>query len=92
MEEHIFSCDFLIIDDLGTESVNSLVCSQLFHLLNERILHKKSTLISTNLSLEKFAGIYSERIFSRISGNYTMLRMFGEDIRLKKKFCSSEKT
>lgn len=88
MEEHIFDCDFLIIDDLGTEFVNSFVCSELFHVLNERIQNKKSTLISTNLPLETFASTYSERVFSRISSNYIMLRMIGDDIRLQKKFSS----
>ncbi len=88
MEEHIFDCDLLIIDDLGTELANAFVCSELFHLLNERILHKKSTLISTNLSLEIFADTYGERVFSRISSDYIMLRMIGEDIRIKKKILS----
>lgn len=86
MEEHIFDCDLLIIDDLGTEYVNAFVCSELFHVLNERIVQKKSTLISTNLPLETFAATYTERVFSRISSSYLMLRMIGEDIRLKKKF------
>ncbi len=86
MEQHIFDCDFLIIDDLGTELVNSFVSSELFHLINERLLHRRSTLISTNLALAAFADTYSERVFSRISSNYTMLKMIGEDIRLKKKF------
>lgn len=90
-EEHIFDCDLLIIDDLGTELVNSFVCSSLFHVINERIQNRKSTLISTNLELQTFAETYSERVFSRISSNYTMLRMIGEDIRLKKKL-SAENT
>lgn len=84
-EQHIFDCDLLIIDDLGTELVNSFVSTQLFYLLNERLMRRKSTLISTNLSLATFADTYSERIFSRISSNYTMLKLVGEDIRLKKK-------
>ncbi len=85
LEQHIFDCDFLIIDDLGTELVNSFVASELFHVLNERILRRKSTLISTNLSLGTFADTYSERVFSRISSNYTMLKLIGDDIRLQKK-------
>jgi len=28
---------------------------------------------------------YSERIFSRLSSNYTMIKLFGADIRLQKK-------
>ncbi len=85
LEQHIFDCDLLIIDDLGTELVNSFVSSQLFLVLNERIMRRKSTLISTNLSLATFADMYSERIFSRISSSYTMIRLIGDDIRIQKK-------
>ena len=89
LEQHIFSCDLLIIDDLGTELVNSFVSSQLFHVLNERIMRRKSTLISTNLTLATFADTYSERVFSRISSNYTMLKLIGDDIRIQKKISAN---
>lgn len=92
LQQHIFECDLLIIDDLGTELVNSFVSSQLFLILNERILRRKSTLISTNLSLGTFADTYSERIFSRISSNYVMLRLFGDDIRIQKKLSARKTT
>lgn len=82
---HIYDCDLLIIDDLGTELVNSFTTSQLFICLNERILRRKATIISTNLSLEDIKSIYSERVFSRISSNYAMLRLTGDDIRIQKK-------
>ncbi|MBQ2626816.1 MAG: ATP-binding protein [Eubacterium sp.] len=84
LSDQIFSCDLLIIDDLGTELTNAFVSSQLFLCVNERILKKKSTIISTNLSLEKFAEIYSERTFSRILGSYRLIRLFGRDIRIQK--------
>ncbi len=83
--QNIFDCDLLIIDDLGTEMPNSFTISQLFLCLNERILRRKSTIISTNLSLHQVAEIYSERTFSRISSNYVMLKLFGDDIRIQKK-------
>ena len=86
VHEHIFDCDLLIIDDLGTETTNSFVSSQLFLILNERNLRKKSTIISTNLSLESLSKQYSERTFSRISGYYQLFKFEVEDIRLKKKF------
>lgn len=91
LEQHVFDCDFLIIDDLGTEMTNSFVSSQLFLILNERILRRKSTLISTNLTLGTFADIYSERVFSRISSSYTMLKLIGDDIRIQKKLQHLEK-
>lgn len=83
--DHIYDCDLLIIDDLGTELSNSFTTSQLFVCINERILRQKSTLISTNLALEDVKSIYSERSFSRLSSNYTMLRLTGDDIRIQKK-------
>jgi DNA replication protein DnaC len=90
MNHHIFDCDLLIIDDLGTELANSFTVSQLFLCLNERLLHKKSTIISTNLSLESLVEVYSERTFSRITSNYTLLKLTGDDIRIKKKLMIRE--
>ncbi len=83
--QNIFDCDLLIIDDLGTELPNSFTASQLFLCLNERILRKRSTIISTNLTINQVAELYSERTFSRISSRYVMLKLFGDDIRIQKK-------
>lgn len=82
---HIFESDLLIIDDLGTELANSFTMAGFFLVINERILRKKSTLISTNLSPEEILTTYTERTASRIISNYTMLKLSGSDIRLKKK-------
>lgn len=82
---HIFDCDLLIIDDMGTEFSNSFTNSQLFQCLNQRIIQKKSTLISTNLNQEGLSTNYSDRIASRIFSNYTFIKLFGDDIRIKKK-------
>lgn len=84
--EHLLGCDLLIIDDLGTELNNSFISSQLFLCMNERLLRKKSTIISTNLSLQQLSQAYSERILSRIMEHYQILNIYGEDIRLKKAF------
>ena len=88
--EYIFDCDLLIIDDLGTEFTNSFVTSQLFTCINERLLGKRSTVISTNLSLDSLADLYTERSFSRITSNYIMLKLIGDDIRIKKKLMNRE--
>ena len=84
-EEDLFTCDLLIIDDLGAELTNSFSVSQLFLCLNERLLRKKSTIISSNLDLDKLFDTYSERNFSRIISNYTLLKLTGADIRLQKR-------
>lgn len=84
--EYILDCDLLIIDDLGTELNNSFVTSQLYLCINERHLRKKATIISTNLSWDNLNTNYSERIFSRIASNYRLLKIVGDDIRIKKAF------
>ncbi len=84
-QEDLFACDLLIIDDLGTELTNRFSVSQLFLCLNERLLRKKSTVISSNLDLDHLFETYSERNFSRIISNYTLLKLTGPDIRLKKR-------
>lgn len=85
MAQFVFDCDLLIIDDLGTELTNSFISSQLFCCINERIINKNSTIISTNLTMEDFLDTYSERTFSRVTSNYTMLKLVGNDIRIQKR-------
>lgn len=83
-EDFIYDCDVLIIDDLGTELNNSFITSELYNCINERHLKKKSTIISTNLTPEELLATYSERICSRLIGNYTLLNVYGDDIRFVK--------
>ncbi len=90
MNEYIMDCDLLIVDDLGTELTNSFITSEFFNFINERISYNKSTIISTNLTLDALRDMYEERTFSRITSNYTILKLTGEDIRLKKKFLDME--
>jgi len=77
--------DLLIIDDLGTEFSTVVTNSELFDFINTRLLNKKSTIISTNLAPRDFEEYYSDRITSRIFGEYTLLGFVGEDIRIAKK-------
>lgn len=82
--EYILDCDLLIIDDLGTELNNAFTNSQLYLIINERLLRQRSTVISTNLSLTNINANYGERVFSRIASSYSVQRIIGEDIRLHK--------
>ena len=81
----ILNTDLLILDDLGTEMTTAFVQSALYQIINTRLMEKKSTIISTNLSPEKLALRYSAQIASRIEGEYEMLPFVGEDIRKQKR-------
>ena len=80
-DDYLIDCDLLMIDDLGTELTNSFTSSALFSVINERALRRRSTVISTNLSLSDLDSRYSERIFSRINKDYTFIKIIGRDIR-----------
>mgnify|MGYP004648376131 FL=1 len=84
----ILDSDLLIIDDLGTESLNSMKLSELFTILNTRILHLNhkptKTIISTNLNINDIFNNYEERIGSRIAGYYDIYCFFGDDLRFKR--------
>ena len=85
MEKDLYHCDLLIIDDLGSEYANNFSIPALFSCLNERLLHQRSTIISSNLGLGKLFELYSERTFSRIISSYTLIKLIGDDIRRQKK-------
>ena len=82
--EKYTACDLLIIDDLGTEMGGQFVTSALYTLINDRLLSRKSTIISTNLDVESLTKRYSPQIVSRLRGDYTRVAFLGEDIRVKK--------
>ncbi len=83
MTEDLLTCDLLIIDDFGTEPQTAYSQSELFNLINSRILSGKKMIISTNFSLEDLNNIYPERIKSRLFGHFTMFKFYGDDIRIK---------
>ena len=81
INEHILEDDVLIIDDLGTELVNTFTSTQLFYIINHRINTERSTIISTNLSIKLLRDNYSDRIVSRLLNSYDIIKLYGEDIR-----------
>ena len=83
--DDLYTCDLLIIDDLGTEFTNAFVASQLFTCISERELNRHSTIISTNLSLRELQARYSDRVFSRITSTYEICKITGKDIRLQRR-------
>ena len=82
--EKYFSCDLLIIDDLGTEVTNQFTTSCLYNIINTRLNRKKPVVLSTNLTKDEFKKRYWDRIASRVFGEYTILPFCGVDIRAQK--------
>lgn len=79
--DRYFDSDLLIIDDLGSEIINQFTTSVLYNVINTRLNRRQSTIISTNLSMEKFQAQYWDRITSRVLGEYRALPFLGTDVR-----------
>lgn len=82
--ERYFESDLLIIDDLGTEMVNQFSVSTLYNLVNDRLSRRKPTMISTNLSKDEIQKKYTDRLTSRLFGEYQLLFFAGTDIRAQR--------
>ena len=77
----LFEADLLIIDDLGTELANSFTNSEIFNIVNSRLIKGQKTIISTNLDPMEIANVYTDRVFSRLFSQFTPLKFFGPDLR-----------
>ncbi len=84
-EESLLGCDLLIIDDLGAEFSTSFTTAAVYNIINTRISRGLPVIISTNLTPEELEDKYTQRITSRIIGNYTSLRFQGRDVRQLKR-------
>ena len=82
--ERFTECDLLIIDDLGCEVASQFTVSCLYQIINNRMLRHKSTIISTNLTQDELRKRYSDRVTSRLFGEYKPLVFRGSDIREQK--------
>ncbi len=84
-ENEILGCDLLIIDDLGSEFITNFTTAALYNIINTRINRSKPVIISTNLTEEELEAKYTQRVTSRIIGNYASLLFVGRDIRQLKR-------
>ncbi len=78
-------CDLLIIDDLGSEYMGPVTMSELFTLINTRLITGKKTIISTNYTLNELSQNYTQKFVSRLLDGYTILHFAGEDMRSKRR-------
>lgn len=82
--ETLMDCDLLIMDDLGAEMTNQFTVSSLYSMINTRINRGKSTIINTNLGQGEIRSRYTDRIASRLFGEYIPLLFHGVDVRSQK--------
>lgn len=85
-ERTLTECDLLILDDLGTEAPTKFTVSDVYNLINTRMLTSKPMIISTNLSSSDLQQVYDIRVMSRIIGTLSPILFVETDVRQKKMF------
>lgn len=89
--DELYTCDLLVIDDLGSEFIAKNGISFFFDLMNDRIINNKKIIINTNLDIASFSSVYTVRLTSRIYESFKIFRFEGEDIRIQKLIERSKK-
>lgn len=82
--DEVLGCDLLVIDDLGAEFSTPFSKAFLCNTINTRIMSKKPTVISTNLSMKEIEQRYTARLSSRLIGSFDARLFLGKDIRQQK--------
>ena len=79
--------EVLIIDDLGKEKGTEWVCEQFYAILNNRYENMRPTIITFEKglnSLETNYGDKSKAIISRLTENFNLIVLDGEDFRMRR--------
>ena len=82
--QEALDAELLIIDDLGTENPSNLNNNFLYNIINTRMITAKPTVINTNLMPADLMKRYTDRLASRLLGEYAVMRFAGNDIRMQK--------
>jgi DNA replication protein DnaC len=86
---YIMEAELLVIDDLGIENVTTARYSEFLTILNTRASNDArrpcKTIISSNLGYKELLDLYTERVLSRIIGDFLSLKFVGEDLRVAPK-------
>ena len=80
--DKLFSCDLLIIDDLGTELMNKFTVSEIYKIINARIVSGKKFIISTNLNPKQINEQYTSRVAYRLVESCRLLEFSGPNLRI----------
>lgn len=80
--------ELLIIDDLGKEKGTEWVCETIYGIINKRYEQMKPTVITTEKPMSEMTLHYEDKgkaILSRISEDFFLIRLNGEDYRQRRK-------
>jgi len=80
--DELYSCDLLIIDDVGCEMQTPFTVSALYNVINSRLSSKKPTVVISPLKRAELLSRYGAHMLSRLEGEFVKLEFLGCDVRL----------
>lgn len=83
LERILANRGLLIIDDLGAEKASEWVSETMFKIVDKRYREVLPTIITSNLDLGELSERLGDRISSRIAEMCEIIKLDGEDRRLK---------
>ncbi len=83
LQDSIYNCNLLLVDDLGTETAAANRYTELLTVIDSRQSKDKKMIISTNANPLALRDHYDERLLSRLVGGFAVYRFFGADVRLE---------
>lgn len=82
-EEELTTADLLFVDDLGKESATDNAKKFIISVFDNRYESDRSTIITTNFSLQQLRDVYGKPLISRLAEVAEFIAMTGEDYRLR---------
>lgn len=87
--DRLYSCDVLVLDDLGKEQPTEYAASMLYEIIDQRYRDLKPIIVTTNFTrgelgerLARKDRATAESIVSRLCDNVEVIDMYGDDVRV----------
>lgn len=80
-ENRIRNIPLLVLDDFGAEYSNAWVANKVESIISDRVGDRKSTIITTNLTVAQIKSSYDGRVYDRLKETSFLLRFKGQSNR-----------
>ena len=80
--QNLESVDLVVFDDIAVSGVSQYDYTQLFNIINKRMMAEKSTIFTSNIvDYEQLEELFGPRLASRVYTNSEIIELKGWDMR-----------
>jgi DNA replication protein DnaC len=84
--DKFIDCELLIIDDLGcAPTIKNITQEHIYNIINERLVHNRAFIVTTNLAPSDLMDRYDQRIAGRVLSKQTstVIEFTGTNLRIQ---------